>query len=338
MGMLVDGQWVDRWYDTSKTKGRFIRSVAGFRSWVTPDGAAGPSGGGGFPAASGRYHLYVSLACPWAHRTLIMRRLKGLEAHVGVSVVHHYMGAEGWTFEPGDGVIADPVASASRLHQVYTRAEPSFTGRVTVPVLWDLEGDTIVSNESSEIIRMFNHAFDGLEGVRGDRDYYPADLRGQIDQVNERVYETLNNGVYKAGFATSQEAYREAVDPLFDTLEWLEDRLGSSRYLMGDRLTEADIRLFTTLIRFDAVYHVHFKCSRHRLADFPNLWAYTRELYQLPEVRSTVDFHHIRHHYFGSHPTINPSGIVPVAPELDYDAPHGREAMVVPYQRKTAVI
>ena len=328
--MLVDGQWVDRWYDTSKSKGRFIRTEAGFRHWVTSDGTAGPSGEGGFVAASGRYHLYVSLACPWAHRTLIMRRLKGLEPHIGVSVVHHYMGHEGWTFEPGEGVVPDPVANADRLHQVYTRAKKDFTGRVTVPVLWDLERDTIV-------IRMFNSAFDGLEGVRSELDFYPVGLREAIDRINARVYDTVNNGVYKAGFSTTQEAYEEALNPLFESLDWLEGLLGESRYLVGDQLTEADIRLFTTLIRFDAVYHSHFKCSRRRVSEYPNLWSYTRELYQHPQVRDTVDFTHIRHHYFGSHPTINPSGIVPVTPQLDYDAPHGRGPVLAAYQRKTAV-
>ena len=323
MGLLVDGKWQDRWYDTDKAGGRFIRNDAQFRNWVTADGAAGPSGIGGFKAEPGRYHLYVSLACPWANRTLIFRALKGLEDHISVSVVHWYMAENGWTFEPGEGVIPDPVNHATYMHEVYTVADPAYSGRVTVPVLWDKKTNTIVSNESSEIIRMFNSAFDGVGAKPGD--YYPEALQTEIDEINARIYSNVNNGVYKSGFATTQEAYEEAVIPLFETLDWLEQRLSSHRYLMGETLTEADWRLFTTLIRFDAVYVGHFKCNIRRLEDYPNLWAYTRELYQYEAVAETVNMHHIKHHYYVSHTTINPSGVVPVGPELDLYMPHGRE-------------
>jgi putative glutathione S-transferase len=322
MGLLVDGNWVDRWYDTRSTGGRFERQQQAFRSWVTADGGAGPSGDGGFAAEPGRYHLYVSLACPWAHRTLILRALKGLEPHIGVSVVHWHMGEHGWTFADGPGVLPDPLHGAQRLYELYQRADPAFTGRVTVPVLWDKAREAIVNNESADIVRIFNSAFDGVGAVPGD--YYPEPLRQEIDVINQRVYETLNNGVYRCGFATSQAAYDEAVYPLFETLDWLEDLLGRRRYLAGDALTEADVRLFTTLVRFDPVYHGHFKCNLRRLVDLPNLWAYTRALYQHPKIRPTVDFHHIRHHYYESHPKVNPSGVVPAGPVLDFDAPHGR--------------
>ncbi|MCW3479190.1 glutathione S-transferase family protein [Neisseriaceae bacterium JH1-16] len=326
MGMLVDGQWQDVWYDTAASGGRFERKESAFRHWVTPDGAAGPSGDGGFSAEPGRYHLYVSLACPWAHRTLIMRRLKGLAPLVSVSSVHWLMRDQGWTFADGPGVIPDRVNDAQFLHQVYTRVDPHYTGRVTVPILWDKQRGTIVSNESSEIIRMFNSAFDGVGAVPGD--YYPLALREEIDAINARVYDTLNNGVYKAGFATSQAAYKEAVVPLFDTLDWLETSLATRRYLTGDRLTEADIRLFTTLVRFDAVYVGHFKCNLRRIADYPNLSAYTHDVYQLPGIAETVDFAHIKRHYYESHLNLNPSGIVPAGPLLDFLAPHRREALV----------
>jgi len=322
MGVLVDGVWQDRWYDTRATGGRFVRRDAEFRSWVTPDGAAGPTGEGGFRAEPGRYHLYVSLACPWAHRTIIFRKLKGLESAIGVSVVHWLLGEHGWTFDPAPGVVPDTVNGARYLHEVYTKARPKYSGRVTVPTLWDKVRGTIVNNESSEIIRMFNSAFDGAGAAAGD--YYPAGLRGEIDAVNERVYATLNNGVYRCGFATSQAAYDEAVVPLFETLDWLEARLAARRYLCGDRLTEADWRLFTTLARFDAVYHGHFKCNLRRIVDYPNLWAYTRELYQWPGVAATVDFQHIKRHYYESHLQVNPSGIVPRGPLLDFGASHGR--------------
>lgn len=322
MGLLVDGKWHDQWYDTSESGGRFIRSDAQFRNWVTADGSAGPDGTGGFKAEAGRYHLYVSKACPWANRTLIFRALKGLEDMIPVSVVHWHMAENGWTFKPAEGVIPDPVNNASYLYEVYTAADPEYSGRVTVPILWDKETGTIVSNESSEIIRMFNSAFDGIGARPGN--YYPEPLRAEIDAINQRIYSNVNNGVYKAGFATSQEAYEEAVEPLFETLDWLEQRLSKQRYLLGDALTEADWRLFTTLIRFDSVYVGHFKCNVRRIEDYPNLWAYTRELYQYPGVAATVDMHHIKHHYYESHDTINPSGVVPVGPELDLDAPHGR--------------
>ena len=323
MGKLVDGVWHDVWYDTTSTGGKFVRMDATFRNWITPDGQNAPSGKA-FKAEPGRYHLYVSYACPWAHRTLIFRRLKGLEDMIGLSVVNHFMGSDGWTFHEGDGVIPDPIHDAEFLHQIYTAADPNFTGRVTVPVLWDKKTNTIVSNESSEIIRMFNSAFDHLGATPGD--YYPEPLREEIDAVNERVYHTLNNGVYKCGFATRQEAYEDAFVALFDTMDWLEDRLGGQRYVAGDRVTEADWRLFTTLVRFDAVYVGHFKTNLRRVSDYLNLFAYTRELYQVPGVHGTVNMHHIKHHYYGSHETINPTRIVPVGPAIDFGLPHGRGA------------
>ncbi|HUF45519.1 MAG TPA: glutathione S-transferase family protein [Aestuariivirgaceae bacterium] len=318
MGMLVEGRWLteDKLCDGS---GRFRRAESSFRNWVTADGRPGPSGTGGFAAAPGRYHLYVSLACPWAHRTLIMRALKGLEDMVSVSVVHWLMGENGWSFEPGEGVIGDPVLGARRLYEIYTAARPDYTGRVTVPVLWDKNNAMIVNNESAEIIRMFNSAFDRVGAAPGD--YYPDALKAEIQAVNARVYDTVNNGVYKSGFATTQGAYEEAVGPLFDTLDWLEVRLSRQRYLAGDRFTEADIRLFTTLVRFDPVYHGHFKCNVRRIVDYPNLWALTREIYQMPEVRKTVNFDHIKRHYYMSHRSVNPTGIVPVGPAIDFDAP-----------------
>jgi len=325
MGLLVDGKWQDKWYDTDKTGGRFERSETRFRNWVTKDGSPGPSGRGGFRAAPGRYHLYVSLACPWAHRTLIFRKLKGLEAMIGVSVVHWHMAEEGWTFETDEAATGDRLFGHRRMHEIYTRAQPDYTGRVTVPVLWDKQQATIASNESAEIIRMFNSAFDDVGAAPGD--YYPEHLRAEIDSVNARVYDTVNNGVYKSGFATAQEAYEEAVTVLFDSLDWLEERLSGQRYLVGDRLTEADWRLFTTLIRFDPVYVGHFKCNLRRLVDYPALWAYTRELYQHPGIAETVNLHHIKHHYYGSHGTINPTGIVPMGPLIDYAEPHRRERL-----------
>ena len=315
MGLLIDGQWHDQWYDTEATGGRFVRSDAGFRHWITPDGQAGPSGDAGFRAEAGRYHLYVSLACPWASRVLILRALKGLESMIGMSVVNPYMGDHGWTFDPAPGVVADPVLGAQYLYQLYARAQPDYTGRVTVPVLWDLQRDTIVSNESAEIIRMLNSAFDGVGAREGD--YAPADLLPDIDALNADIYDAVNNGVYKAGFATSQAVYEQEVAKVFACLDRLEDRLGRRRYLLGERLTEADWRLFTTLIRFDTVYHGHFKCNLKRLVDYPNLWSYTRELYQWPGVAGTVDFDHIKQHYYRSHGTINPNGIVPLGPQLD---------------------
>jgi len=317
MGQLVDGVWQDQWYDTRLTGGRFVRRETQFHNWIAADGD--------FRAEAGRYHLYVSLACPWAHRTLIFRKLKRLEDVVTVSAVHWRMAEHGWTFEPGPGVIPDPIHGAKFLHQVYAAAMPKYSGRVTVPVLWDARRATIVNNESSEIIRMFNSAFDAVGAAPGD--YYPSELRAEIDALNARIYETLNNGVYRAGFATTQEAYDEAVVPLFDTLDFLDDRLTTRRYLCGDRLTEADWRLFTTLVRFDAVYYSHFKCNLRRLIDYANLWAYTRDLYQYPGIASTVDFDHIKRHYYGSHRRINPTGIVPRGPILDFTAAHGREGL-----------
>ncbi|WP_273522734.1 glutathione S-transferase family protein [Rhodosalinus sediminis] len=323
MGLLIDGEWRDRALVSTSDDGAFQRAESVFRDWVTPDGAPGPAGAGGFPAASGRYHLYVSLACPWAHRTLIFRRLKGLAEHIGVSVVHPDMLGDGWSFATDfPGATGDRLYGLPFMRDVYLKAQPDATTRVTVPVLWDTERETIVSNESAEIIRMLNSAFDGLTGNTDD--YWPEDLRAAIEPVNARIYDTVNNGVYKAGFAQSQAAYEAAVLPLFETLDWIEDRLGDNRYLMGDRITEADWRLFTTLIRFDTVYHGHFKCNRRRIVDYPNLWAYTRELYQWPGVRETVDLEHIRRHYHYSHESINPYRIVPVGPALDLDAPHGR--------------
>ncbi|CAE6697603.1 glutathione S-transferase family protein [Xanthomonas arboricola] len=322
MGLLVDGKWQDSWYDTDKSGGRFERSQSQFRNWVTRDGSPGPHGDGGFQAAPGRYHLYVSLACPWAHRTLIFRRLKGLESMIDVSVVHWLMGKQGWTFAPGPGVVGDALHQAQHLYEVYLKADPQYSGRVTVPVLWDRERNTVVSNESADIIRMFNSAFDAVGAAPGD--FYPAPLREQIDAINARAYDTVNNGVYKAGFATTQAAYEEAVVPLFESLDWLDARLGQQRYLCGDRLTEADWRLFTTLVRFDAVYVGHFKCNLRRIADYPQLSGYLRELYQMPGIADTVNFQHIKHHYYQSHDMINPTGIVPLGPVLDLQAPHGR--------------
>ncbi|NNK16647.1 MAG: glutathione S-transferase family protein [Sulfitobacter sp.] len=323
MGLLVDGKWQDKWYDTKSTGGKFERSAAKFRNWVTADGSAGPSGKGGFKAESGRYHLYVSYACPWAHRTLIFRQIKGLADHITFSVVHPDMLGDGWTFDDSfDGATGDTLFGLPFARDIYTKADPVFTGRVTVPILWDKAQNTIVSNESSEIIRMLNSAFDGLTG--NTEDFWPEDLREAIEPVNERIYDTFNNGVYRSGFATTQEAYDEAVGPLFDTLDWLENCLSENRYLMGDRITEADWRLFPTLIRFDPVYHLHFKCNRKRIVDYPNLWSYTRELYQWPGVADTVNMDHIVRHYHYSHDSINPNRIIPINPVLDYDAPHGR--------------
>jgi len=326
MGLLVDGEWQDRGYDTAKHGGAFVRSTSNFRNWVTPDGAAGPSGEGGFAAESGRYHLYVAYACPWAHRTLIFREIKGLAPHIGVSVVHPDMLSDGWEFRTDfDGATGDDLGGHRYLRDVYTAAKPDVSGRVTVPVLWDKQRGTIVSNESAEIIRMLNSAFDGITGNRDD--FYPEPLRDRIDEINARVYDTVNNGVYKAGFATTQQAYDDAVRPLFDSLDWLEDILSRDRYLAGDRITEADWRLFTTMIRFDKVYHTHFKCNLRRIVDYPHLWAQTRELYQWPGVADTVWFDHIVRHCYFSHETINPHRIVPITAALDLDRPHRRDQL-----------
>jgi glutathionyl-hydroquinone reductase len=323
MGQLVDGVWHDVWYDTKSSGGVFVRKAAGFRNWVTADGEPGPSGAGGYRVESGRYHLYVSYACPWAHRTLIFRAIKGLEPHISISVVHPDMLSDGWTFATDfAGTTGDTLFGVPFLRDIYTRAKPDMSGRVTVPVLWDKATGTIVSNESSEIIRMFNSAFDGVTG--NEDDYWPEPLRAAMEPINARIYETVNNGVYRAGFATTQRAYDEAVAALFDSLDWLEAHLGDHRFLMGERLTEADWRLFPTLIRFDPVYHLHFKCNRRRIIDYPNLWAYTRALYQMPGVAETVRVDHFVRHYHYSHDSINPHRIIPINPVLDYAAPHGR--------------
>ncbi|MEE9319805.1 MAG: glutathione S-transferase family protein [Granulosicoccus sp.] len=317
MGLLQDGKWVDRWYDNKSSKGRFVRSDAVFRSWITADGSPGPSGEGGFRAEANRYHLYISHACPWAHRTMIFRSLKGLQKMLPISVVHWFMGADGWTFQTADGVIADSVNGSQYMHQIYTKAVANFSGRVTVPVLWDKRSESIVSNESSEINRMFNSAFDAIGAKPGD--YYPAKLRSEIDSINSRIYDTLNNGVYRAGFATSQQAYDEAITPLFETLDWLDNTLSTNRFVTGTTLTEADWRLFTTLIRFDPIYFSHFKCSKKRIADYANLSRYLKQLIEWPGIRETINMEHARKHYFTSHVSINPSGILPISAETDVD-------------------
>ncbi len=322
MGLFIDGVWHDQWYDTGKSRGRFEREATRFRHFVTPDGAPGPSGEGGFAAERGRYHLYVSLACPWAHRTLIFRALKKLDDAISVSVVSPLMGAQGWTFAQDEGSSGDAVNGARTLGDIYLRANPKYSGRVTVPVLWDKKRATIVNNESAEIVRMLNSAFDAFTPVR--HDYYPPALRAQIDALNDDVYPNINNGVYRAGFATTQEAYEEAYRTLFAALARMEEHLSRSRYLAGAALTEADWRLFTTLVRFDAVYYGHFKCNERRIADYPNLSNYVRELFQVPGVAATVDLDHIKRHYYWSHAQINPTRIVPLGPALDFTAPHDR--------------
>lgn len=316
MGLLVDGQWHDQWYDTSKSGGKFIRSESQFRAAV---------GDPAYPPASERYHLYVSLACPWAHRTLIFRELKQLDDLIDVSVVSPLMLEKGWSFDRESGSSGDALYHQDYLYQLYTRQQPDYSGRVTVPVLWDAENSRIVNNESAEIIRQFNSAFNEISGNHDD--YYPQELRAEIDAVNQRVYNEVNNGVYRAGFATTQSAYNEAYNSLFEALDWLESKLARQRFLAGERITEADWRLFTTLIRFDAVYHGHFKCNRQRLEDFPALSAYTRELYQWPNIEKTVNFEHIKNHYYASHGTINPTGIVPLGPEIDFHRPHHRSEL-----------
>ncbi|MFC5386115.1 glutathione S-transferase family protein [Aquamicrobium segne] len=322
MGLLVDGKWQDRWYDTSKSGGRFERSQSQWRDVVTVDGASAPGRTRGFKAEAGRYHLYVSLACPWAHRTLIFRALKKLEDVISVSVVDHYMGENGWTFAKTDGATGDTLYGLEFMHQIYTRADPSYSGRVTVPVLWDKVEQTIVNNESSEIIRMLNSAFD--EWGDASVDFYPEALRSEIDALNDEIYPAVNNGVYRAGFATTQEAYEEAYNEVFAMLDRLEERLSKQRFLTGQYITEADWRLFTTLVRFDPVYVGHFKCNRQRIIDYPNLWNYLLDLYQVPGVADTVDMNHIKGHYYGSHSTINPTGVVPLGPKINYMANHDR--------------
>jgi glutathionyl-hydroquinone reductase len=319
-GEMIDGVWHTRFHDTKKTGGRFRRTEPTYRNWVTPDGSAGPSGTGGFPAARGRYHLYVSLACPWAHRTAVFRKLKGLEDVISMTEVEPVMGEEGWQFGPDAD--EDTVNGKKRLNEIYLLTDPRYTGRVSVPVLWDKEKRTIVNNESPEIIRMLNSAFDQFTNDRTD--YYPAELRGDIDAVNALVFQNINNGVYRCGFASTQGAYEEAFLDLFGALDRLEERLSRQRYLAGDRITEADWRLFTTILRFDAVYHGHFKCNLRRIADYPNLSNYLRDLYQVPGVADTVNMDHIKRHYYVSMRDINPSGIVPLGPALDFEAPHDR--------------
>jgi putative glutathione S-transferase len=321
MGLMINGVWQEREPETSKD-GHFERGETAFRNWITPDGRPGPTGQDGFRAVAGRYHLYVSLACPWAHRTLIMRALKGLQTIIPVSVTHWLMADHGWTFTAGEGVIPDPLYNSRYLYELYARADETYSGRASVPILWDHHTQTIVNNESADIIRMLGSAFDQSGAKPGD--YYPQALRGEIDAINQRVYDTLNNGVYRSGFATTQAAYEAAVVPLFDTLDWLEDRLSRSRFLCGDSITEADVRLFTTLVRFDAVYHGHFKCNIRRIVDYRHLWSYTRDIFQISDIAQTVDFGHIKRHYYMSHRRINPTGIVPVGPALDFDLPAER--------------
>ncbi|WP_417440527.1 glutathione S-transferase family protein [Idiomarina sp.] len=312
MGLLVDGQWHDKWYDTKKHGGRFVRSESQFRNTVAQ--------GTEFEPESGRYHLYVSYACPWAHRALIFRKLKGLESHIDVSVVHPLMLENGWEFS--DAPLNEPLYDADFLYQLYLKADPEYTGRVTVPVLWDKKNQTIVNNESAEIIRIFNSAFNKLTG--NTLDFFPADKQKQIEDVNEWVYNDINNGVYRSGFATTQQAYEEAYESLFAALDKVESILSQSRYLAGDELTEADWRLFTTLVRFDAVYFGHFKTNKKRIVDYPNMWNYLLELYQHPGVEETVVMDHIKTHYYASHKTINPTQVVPKGPEIDFHQAHNR--------------
>jgi len=319
MGLLVDGTWVDQWYETESNQGAFKRQESLFRDWITADGSPGPAGNGGFKAEAGRYHLYVSLACPWAHRTLIFRQLKGLEDVISVSVVEPLMLEEGWTFSTA---YPDHLYGLDTMHQIYSKAQPGLTSRVTVPVLWDKQRQTIVSNESAEIIRMLNSAFNEITGNTDD--YYPADLRADIDALNDWIYPTINNGVYRAGFATTQEAYAEAYQDLFAALDDIELRLSTRRYLTGEHITEADWRLFTTLLRFDAVYFGHFKTNRQRIEDYDNIAAYVRDLFQQPGIAATVDIPYIKQHYYGSHKTINPTGVVPLGQEIDFSRPHNR--------------
>ena len=323
MGLLNNGIWQDKWYDTDSTGGRFERHESQFRNWITPDGSAGPDGKAGFKAEAGRYHLYVAYACPWAHRALVFRKLKGLEDMIDVSYTHWFMGENGWTFKDDpDGIVGDKLFGSDFMYEIYLKADPHYTGRVTVPTLWDKQQNTIVSNESADIIRMFNSAFDSVGAADGD--YYPDDKKAEIDDINERVYHTVNNGVYKAGFATAQDAYEEAVFPLFESLDWLDEKLGKSRFLTGDTPTEADWRLWTTLYRFDLVYHGHFKCNIRRLVDYANLWPYARDLYQWPGIAETVNPMHAQRHYYESHDMVNPTRVVPAGPDIDWEKPHGR--------------
>jgi len=319
----VQKDWKQEWYDTKSTGGRFVRQESQFRNWITPDGSPGPSGKGGFKAEVDRYHLYVSLACPWAHRTLIYRKLKGLEEMISISIVNAFMGEEGWTFEPGPGVIVDDVNHVHYLYELYRMSDPEYCKRGTVPILWDKKQNTMVSNESPEIIRMFNYAFNHLGAT--DIDFYPKQLRKEINELNELIYTNINNGVYRAGFATTQEAYEEAAWDIFNTLDKLEQLLENRRYLTGNTITEADWRLFPTLVRFDSVYVGHFKCNLKRVQDYPNLWGYTRDLYQQPGISDTVDLAYNKTHYYGSHDSVNPTRIVPIGPEIDFTTAHNRE-------------
>lgn len=321
MGQLIEGVWHEREPDALHDSS-FVRPDAAFRNWVTPDGRPGPTGHDGFAAAKGRYHLYVSMACPWAHRTLVLRALKGLGEIVSVSVTHWLMNEQGWTFTPGEGIVPDTLFNSRFLHEIYVRADSAYTGRVTVPILWDKHTQAIVSNESADIVRMFNSSFDSAGAKAGD--FYPKDLRNEIDALNTRIYDSVNNGVYKAGFAGNQEAYNNAVVPLFETLDWVEERLSHSRFLCGDRITEADVRLFTTLVRFDVVYYGLFKCNLRRLVDYRHLWAYTRDIIQWPDIAPTVNLMHIKRHYYLSHRRINPTGIVPAGPVIEFDDPSER--------------
>lgn len=307
MGLLVDGVWHDEWYNTEDNDGKFIREDAQFRDWISKDGK--------FQPEAGRYHLYVCLACPWASRCLMMRKLKGLEEIISLSVVNPVMLEHGWTFEDGPGVIADPIIDADYMHEIYTHVDPTYSGRVTVPVLYDKKTDTIVNNESSDIIRMMNTAFDEIGATPGD--YYPADLRDEIDDINDYVYDHVNNGVYKAGFATEQQVYEKEAQHVDDALAKLNDRLEHQDYLVGDQLTEADIRLFTTLIRFEHVYFGHFKCNLHHLTEYPHLWEYTKRIHNYENLADTVNFDHIQTHYYKSHTMINPNQIIPAGPDLD---------------------
>lgn len=316
MGLLMDGKWVDQWYDTKATNGHFVRNQSQFRNWVTKDGTAGPTGRGGFKAEKNRYHLYISLACPWASRTLMMRALKGLEDIISISIVNPLMLENGWTFDKSKEGVEDHLYHFDYLYELYLKADPSYTGRVTVPVLWDKKTETIVSNESSEIIRMLNTSFEEFQG--NDYDFYPSEFAEEIDRMNAFVYPKINNGVYKTGFATRQEVYEREVSALFNAMDTLDKHLQTSDFLVGNRFTEADIRLFTTLVRFDSVYYGHFKCNIKRLIEFKNLWDYTKRIYNMPKIAETVNFEHIKEHYYGSHKTINPNGIVPLGPEIDW--------------------
>lgn len=328
MGLLANGQWQDEWYDTKATGGRFKRSPSQFRHWITADGSAGPTGDAGFKAESGRYHLYISYACPWANRAMLVRALKGLEDHLDISVVNPLIKTKGWEFTPGDGVIPDPLYHIDRLYELYLKADANYYGRVTVPVLRDKRRETIVSNESGDILRMLGYAFDAF-AQNPMLDLYPEDLKADIDVLNDHLYRAVNNGVYKAGFATSQEAYEEAVYPLFEMLDTLEERLKTKRFLLGERITESDIRFFTSAIRFDAVYHGHFKCNIRRLNDYPNISGWMREIYQMPGVADTIKMDHIKSHYYCSHQLVNPNGIIPVGPDQNFTAPHGRDHLPI---------